>query len=1281
MCRCYTNHALDQFLEHLIKVGITKIIRVGGQSKSDLLDGHNLRDIAKSEGKTKNEAYKSAMTYKGLEEHEQHVNKILGRLHASNKTADWKALGYHISQKYPKIHSQFRKTDDDNFALVGKHPFDTWKPARSVIGPHSQATAMEIQDIVKKATHSARSLEHFERCILVQHWLAEIRLDAVAELSQTVDTANDCYTTLSKVHDEADRRVLAGADVIGVTTSGLAKRISVLQHVSSKVIICEEAGEVMEPHMLSALLPTVEHCIQIGDHEQLRPTINNFQDLSLESKQGVLHSLDKSQFERLSIGERGRPLMPVAQLEVQRRMRPDVSTLIRETIYPKLIDHPSTTTLPDVIGMRKNVFWLDHDHLEDDKEGSVHHNKSRSNEWEIAMVHALVRHIIRQGAYTSSEIAVLTPYTGQLQKLRAALRKDYEIVLSDRDQEALEKDGFGTADPAPQTPNATQNYRRKPLEKKQLSELLRVATVDNFQGEEAKIIVISLVRSNKSQNVGFLKTSNRINVLLSRAQHGMYLIGNAETYRSVKMWQKVINILEAEEAVGNTLSLCCPRHTDKIIEVSEPDDFLAASPEGGCREACVDRLDCGHSCQARCHSEAMHAVWQCEMPCQRRHDPCEHPCQKPTCGEDCGLCMIPIDNVQLPCGHTKDRVLCHKTLDRNSIRCETIVQKEISECKHTVKIKCSVDVDSERFVCPSLCPEVLLCGHQCPGSCGSCKQKNTEGEATSKHAACKKKCGRKHGTCNHNCKRICHGGGDCGLCQQPCEVQCKHSSCKLKCHEPCAPCVEQCAWSCEHQGNCAMPCSAPCSRLPCDVRCTKLLPCGHQCPGLCGEECPLDICQQCGMRADEQPDLVMMLPYAEVDLNDSPIVVLGCKGRHFFTVETLDGIIGMKEVYEMNEETGKYTALRDNEQLAAAIPQCPTCREPIRQHVIQRYNRVVNRAVIDEMSKRFVVSGQQELHELSGALRSVEDSLESTRSDTLSSRDAEDIARKIRKRYVKASNLEKAATEFLLKMNQKHKPSHKLHEAIVHAASKQVDLSDSMAQISLESIGMSKEQDRDQRITLGGRLYHLRVRQVILNDKFEVLRPLRSKSVTIDFPGGSPIDQSGSFLHDCSELIKDSKISKSPKLAVEATLYYAHIARLLGSSGGIQQAPNPKAMQYRESAKALLEDAEELCESAFSGRDQLKNGVEQSLRLLGREFYAEITTEELEAIKRAMVSGRGGIATHSGHWYNCVNGHPFAIGECGMPMQLARCPECGEPVGGQGHQAVAGVTRAVNMEG
>jgi superfamily I DNA and/or RNA helicase len=245
--------------------------------------------------------------------------------------------------------------------------------------------------------------------------------------------------------------------------------------------------------------------------------------------------------------------------------------------------------------MRKNVFWPDHENIENGNYAEVHHNKSKSNDWEVEMVYALVRYIVRQGVYNSSDIAVLTPYTGQLQKLRSAMRNDFEVVLSDRDQDALVRDGLGAQGPFEDHAIVEQHNTRKPLEKKKLSDLLRVATVDNFQGEEAKIVIVSLVRSNKDRKVGFLKTTNRINVLLSRAQHGMYLVGNTDTYSNVPMWQKVIDMLRAKSFIGLLLELCCPRHMETIINVQQPDDFSKLSPEGGCREACTDRLpDCGH---------------------------------------------------------------------------------------------------------------------------------------------------------------------------------------------------------------------------------------------------------------------------------------------------------------------------------------------------------------------------------------------------------------------------------------------------------------------------------------------------------------------------------------------------------------------------------------------------------------------------------------------------------------------------------------------------------------
>jgi hypothetical protein len=64
---CYTNHALDQFLEHLVDIGVRKLVRVGGFSKSKKLESHTLRVVKDSETKTKSEKYLAAMSYKDLE--------------------------------------------------------------------------------------------------------------------------------------------------------------------------------------------------------------------------------------------------------------------------------------------------------------------------------------------------------------------------------------------------------------------------------------------------------------------------------------------------------------------------------------------------------------------------------------------------------------------------------------------------------------------------------------------------------------------------------------------------------------------------------------------------------------------------------------------------------------------------------------------------------------------------------------------------------------------------------------------------------------------------------------------------------------------------------------------------------------------------------------------------------------------------------------------------------------------------------------------------------------
>jgi len=82
--------------------------------------------------------------------------------------------------------------------------------------------------------------------------------------------------------------------------------------------------------------------------------------------------------------------------------------------------------------------------------------------------------------------------------------------------------------------------------------------------------------------------------------------------------------------------------------------------------------------------------------------------------------------------------------------------------------------------------------------------------------------------------------------------------------------------------------------------------------------------------------------------------------------------------------------------------------------------------------------------------------------------------------------------------------------------------------------------------------------------------------------------------------------------------------------------------------------------------------VETSLRR--DTFYAPVSLEEMTDIVKAL------NFSHRGHFYKCPKGHTFVITECGGAMESSRCPECGEAIGGSGHDLLATNTRDTEFE-
>ena len=157
--------------------------------------------------------------------------------------------------------------------------------------------------------------------------------------------------------------------------------------------------------------------------------MNNYR-LTLEKEEGF--DLNVSLFERLIL--KG---FHHETLTKQHRMRPEISALVRRLTYPHLVDAPSTLNRPDLRGVRDNIVFIDHDHPEDQntKIGDAEDMGSKSskqNTYEAHMVLKIVRYLAQQG-YGTEKVVILTPYLGQLQKLREALKNENDPILNDLD--------------------------------------------------------------------------------------------------------------------------------------------------------------------------------------------------------------------------------------------------------------------------------------------------------------------------------------------------------------------------------------------------------------------------------------------------------------------------------------------------------------------------------------------------------------------------------------------------------------------------------------------------------------------------------------------------------------------------------------------------------------------------------------------------------------------------------------------------------------------------------
>ncbi|KKY39863.1 putative nf-x1 finger and helicase domain [Diaporthe ampelina] len=410
--------------------------------------------------------------------------------------------------------------------------------------------------------------------------------------------------------------------------------------------------------------------------------------------------------------------------------------------------------------------------------------------------------------------------------------------------------------------------------------------------------------------------------------------------------------------------------------------------------------------------------------------------------------------------------------------------------------------------------------------------------------------------------------------------------------------------------------------------------------------------------------------------------------------------MSMHDHYEIDEDgnpTGIAAATKPFSM--DEVKSCSVCRGSLRN--ICRYGRIVRRAMLDEATKKFISWSANRHLELAEGLIKEQKKLEQIVDGVQDVGRAGQLAltgdvfmqiRNLRKwvgqkRYNGLMQLYINIDKFSDQVSVQEQPFHRVFEFVRHA--RRQNKTDGAFHYDQDIVQL-----RGYLLALS---LLLKCNIVILSDFMGLWKGsgiIQSK-ISVDFAANFNL---------CNKLIQLAVDTGRPQLQAEGHIYSAQFCGF-AISLGLPGAPSKSADAsipgaFPDADTAITSDTED--EAATQREHLTDKGLDHVARardlvgsasgesrhvmeaeieaaetvLKGGVFYRPVTTDEMRAVYSAMAAEFLG----TGHWYTCELGHPFTVGECGMPMEQARCPECGSPVGGQNHAPAEGVRRADVIE-
>lgn len=286
-----------------------------------------------------------------------------------------------------------------------------------------------------------------------------------------------------KYEDALIEKLLDDADVITCTLVGSTSRY--LKHRKFYTVVIDEAAQAMEA---ATWIPISrgQKVILAGDPFQLPPTVKS----AKAGKEGLNTTMLEACIKKHS---------RVSLLDTQYRMNGQIMEFSNREFYKGALKADNLVIDHNIDN--EPVWFVDTAGCGFDEERDKE-TRSLYNPGEIDLVQKILEQhlLVHQENYS---LGIISPYREQVTRLESRIKEQFDFLPS-----------------------------------------TKIDTIDSFQGQERDTIIISLVRSNEENEIGFLKDYRRLNVALTRARKKLIVIGDSGTLAADKFYSRFMDYID-----------------------------------------------------------------------------------------------------------------------------------------------------------------------------------------------------------------------------------------------------------------------------------------------------------------------------------------------------------------------------------------------------------------------------------------------------------------------------------------------------------------------------------------------------------------------------------------------------------------------------------------------------------------------------------------------------------------------------------------------------------------